>query len=48
MVANIQGEPEGPLPDFLWMPISAGEQALLTVNLEPGTYAGTVPSARLC
>lgn len=29
---------EGPMPDFLWIPMEAGEQAWIPVNLEAGTY----------
>lgn len=31
-------EDEGPMPDFLWIPMEAGEQAWIPVNLEAGTY----------
>ena len=31
-------EEEGPMPDFLWIPMEAGEQAWIPVNLEAGTY----------
>lgn len=31
-------EDPGPMPDFLWIPMEAGEQAWLNITLEPGTY----------
>lgn len=31
-------EDPGPMPDFMWIPMEAGEQAWLHITLEPGTY----------
>lgn len=34
----LMSEEEGAPPDFIWLPMMPGEEAWVTMNLEPGTY----------